>query len=373
MSKSKIAIKRCSDYQRNKIEIAVREAIDLLGGISAFIKPKTKVLVKPNLLMAKDPEAGITTHPEIVRAVIKLLKEIDCQVYLGDAPSVWGNQIQNVDQVYEKTGMKAIAREEKITVVDFDKRRWRGDFPLTTWLDECDAFVNIPKFKTHNFTILTGAVKNLYGLVSGTYKTELHKRYFDKEDFARVLAQIYKQAKPALTVVDAIVAMEGDGPSSAGKLRNTGLIVAGVDGVAIDSVLAKIMGIEPEVVATTKYARILGLGISDLKQIEVVGEALSDCIGKPFILPKPAMTSKLPPQLVNFLKGLVRYWPKVLPSKCIRCQACVRACPQKIIRLEDDRIKINYKGCISCFCCLEVCPQEAIVLRKSFFAKMLGL
>ena len=227
--KSQVSIIKCEGYESKLVEEKIRMAVGLIGGISAFVKPKAKVLVKPNLLMAKEPEYGITTHPEVVRAVVKLLKEIGCSVFVGDGPSVWGNQIENIDEVYERTGMSRVCREEGVELVKFDKRRWRGKFPLSTWLDECDYLVSIPKFKTHEFTLITGAIKNNFGLVSGTYKTELHKKYFERENFAKTVVDVYQEVKPTLTVIDGILAMEGDGPASGGKLRNLNLLLAGND------------------------------------------------------------------------------------------------------------------------------------------------
>ena len=252
--KSKVAIVKCKSYEPSLVQEATRKAIDLIGGVSIFIRPQSRVLVKPNLLMAKEPEFGIDTHPEVMRAVIKILKEINCEIFVGDGPNVWGSQAENVDEVYERSGMKRVCEEEKVSLVKFDKRRWRGKFPLTSWLDNCDNLVNVPKFKTHDFTILTGAIKNLFGLVSGTYKTELHKKYFDKEDFARILVDIYQEAKPVLTIVDGIIAMQGDGPGTSGKLRDLNLLLASTDCVSVDSVMALIMGLEPFDILTTKEA-----------------------------------------------------------------------------------------------------------------------
>jgi len=158
---SKVSIIKCKTYDPSLVFEAAKKAIVVIGGICNFIKPQSKVLVKPNLLLAKEPEFGVTTHPEVVRAVVKILKEINCKIYLGDGPFVWGSQAKNVNEVYERTGMKKISQEEDIDLVKFDKRRWRGKFPLTTWLDDCDYLVSIPKFKTHDLTILTAAIKNM--------------------------------------------------------------------------------------------------------------------------------------------------------------------------------------------------------------------
>ena len=371
---SKVSIVKCKNYDSSLVFEAIKKSIDLLGGISVFIKPKSKVLVKPNLLMAKPPESAITTHPEVVRAVVKILKSIDCKIYLGDGPSVWYRQVENVDEVYEQTGMKMLSKEEDIELVKFDKRRWRGKFPLSAWLDSCDCLVSIPKFKTHDLMILTGAIKNLFGLVSDVYKTELHKRYYAGNDFAGILVDIYEEARPALTIVDGIVAMEADGPGTSGKLRNPGLIFAGSDCVALDSILALIMGLSPLDILTNKEAAKRGLGIADINSIDIFGEKLEDFIEEPFQLPTTSITKKIPRPVIEIAKKFIRFYPKVAYNNCNLCKACIDICPNKAIStINNERIIFDYSRCISCFCCQEVCPNSAIKVKKSIFAKMIGL
>lgn len=370
---SKVSITRCKNYEPSLVQQAFKKAIELIGGINNFIKPESRVLIKPNLLMAKEPEAGITTHPEIVRAAIKLLKEINCRIFIGDGPSVWGNQIENVDGVYEKTGIKRVADEEGIELVRFDKRRWRGKFPLTTWLDDCDYLVNLPKFKTHELTILTGAIKNLFGLVSGTYKTELHKKYFVKEDFSRILVDIFEQTRPHLTITDGIVAMEGDGPATAGKLRNIGLLLAGSDCVAVDSILALIMGLKPQDILTTREASSRGLGNSDIDSISILGEKLEDVIEESFLLPTTSIDKKIMQPVIKLAKKLIKYYPCVEQNNCVQCLACIQACPNQAVSLKDNRIVFDYSKCTACFCCQEACAFSAIKVKKSLVAKLVGL
>lgn len=370
---SKISLIKCKDYEPFLVLEAIRRTIDLIGGITSFIKPESKVLVKPNLLMAKEPEFGVDTHPEVARAIIKILKEINCHIYLGDGPSVWGNEAENVDEVYEKSGMKKVCEQEKIKLVKFEYKRWREKFPLTTWLDKCDYLVNIPKFKTHDLTCLTGAIKNLFGLVWGTHKTELHKKYFDVNDFSKILVDIYEEVKPALTVIDGIVAMEGDGPATSGKLRNTGLVLAGSDCVALDSVLALIMGLEPSDILTTKEAAARGLGTADINSISILGERLEDVIERPFKLPTTSWKKRIPRPVVELVNKFIYFYPKVEHKNCVLCGACVQACPNKVISIKSNRIFIDYSGCTSCFCCQEFCPNSAIKVKKSIFAKMIGL
>jgi len=371
---AKVSVVKCNGYEPIMVEESVRNTIKLLGGISSFIKPGSSVLVKPNLLMAKSWEAGVTTHPEIVRAVIHILKEINCKIVIGDGPSVWGQYIENVDQVYQVTGIKKVCQEEDVTLVTFDKRRMRQKFPLTVWLDECDYLINLPKFKTHEFTLLTGAIKNLFGLVSGTYKTELHKNYFEPGEFAKILVDIYQEARPALTIIDGILAMEGDGPATSGKIRYLNLLLAGSDCVALDTVMAKIMGITQGEVLSTKEAARRNLGESQLSKILIEGEVLDKLNIRPFILPvTSAKITKLPPVVKNMLKSLIKYYPYCLNMKCIRCGHCVKVCPKSCITLKKNGIKVDYKKCIACFCCQEACPQAAIAVKKSILAKLMGL
>jgi len=371
--KSKVSIIKCNSYDAERVFACVKEAVDFIGGLEHFVKPGSKVLLKPNLLMAKEPEAGITTHPQVVRAIAKLLKPLGCKLYLGDSPSVWGNQIENIDQVYEYTGMRRVCEEEGISLIKFEKKRWRRLIPLTTWLDECDYVIDIPKLKTHGFTILSGAIKNLFGLVPGLHKTNIHKNHFDPEDFSRILVDIYEEVRPALTIVDAITVLEGDGPATSGKVRDLGLILASSDCVALDSIMAQIMGIKPYNVLTTKDAAHRRLGEPDPDLVEIRGEKLAKAIGKPFLLPTASISTKLPEPIIKLAKKLIRYYPCVEQDHCIRCAACIKACPAKVISMTGKKITFNYKKCITCFCCQEVCPAAAIKIKRSILAKLIGL
>lgn len=369
---SKVSIVKCNSYEPALVQEAVRRAVGLIGGITKFVSYGSKVLVKPNLLMAKEPEVGITTHPEVVRAVIRLLKEINCKIYLGDSPSAWEN-LSDIDEVYAKTGMKRISQEEGVELVNFEKRRWQGKFPLTTWLDECDYLISIPKFKTHQLTILTGAIKNLYGLISGIYKIELHRRYFNDLDFANILVDIYQQVKPNLNIIDGIVAMEFDGPATSGKLRQLGLILASSDGVALDSVLAMIMGLKPLDILTTKIAYARGLGRADINSIQICGEDLKDVLGRPFRLPVSSLKSRIPKSIIKIVSKFMRFYPKINKNNCLLCRDCIRFCPANAMIIKDKRVIIDYSKCLSCFCCQENCPHSAIKVKKTFLVKFLGL
>jgi len=374
----KVSVVKCNSYEPATVQQAVRNALGLLGGITSFIKPNTTVLVKPNLLMSKSPDCGITTHPEVVRAVIRILKEIDCKIVVGDGPSAWAQYIENVEEVYEVTGIKKVCRDENVELVSFEKRRMRDKFPLTVALDECDHLISLPKFKTHELTLITGAIKNLFGLVSGTYKIELHKNYFTPLEFAKILVDIYQEAKPDLTIIDGILAMEGDGPATSGITRQLDLLLAGSDCVALDTVMAKIMGINQQEVLTTKEASLRNLGEAKLNRIKIEGEDIDKLNIRPFILPKnravcAGKVTNLSPMIKKIFKSLIRYYPYSLRLKCTRCGHCVKICPNQCIRLKKSGIQINYNQCIACFCCQETCPAAAISVKKSILAKLIGL
>lgn len=371
--KADISIVKCSNYNPEKVQAAVSKAVELLGGIAKFVPPGSSVLVKPNLLMAKEPEAAIDTHPEVVRAVVRLLKGIGCRIYLGDGPCVFGYQVENVDEVYRLSGMKRVCDEEGIELVKFEERRWRKKFPLTRWLDKCECLVNLPKLKTHDYTLISAAVKNLFGLIPGTYKAELHKNYHKPPDFANILLDIYQEARPCFTLVDGILAMEGDGPGTTGKPRQLGLLLAGRDCVALDSVIAKIIGLEPQDIFTNKEAQRRNLGAAELSSISILGERLQDAAAQPFLMPATSVVSKVPGPVMKLAGKLVRFYPYLEAENCIRCGACVKACPGGAISLEKKGVAFNYAKCISCFCCQEVCPNAAIKVKKSMLAKMIGL
>jgi uncharacterized protein (DUF362 family) len=367
-----VSIVKCKTYNRSQVEKAVRKSVDLIGGITKFIKSSDRVLIKPNLLSASTPDTGIDTHPEIVRAVVRLVKETGAKVFLGDSPGVWGT-VEDIDNVYEKSGMKQIAREESIELVKFNLIRMRLGYPITTMLDRCDCLISVPKFKTHDLMILTGAIKNLFGLIPGLYKTELHKRALVSFEFAKVLVDIYSIAKPNLSIIDGIVAIEGDGPASGGQLRSLGLILAGSDAVAIDSVMATIMGLRPKDILSTKEAAKRGLGNAEFDKIDILGENIQDIIVHNYRLPQTSIVNKIPRPFLSIGKSLLKFKPSVNRTKCINCGLCIEACPVKAIIIHKKQTKIDNRKCVLCLCCKEVCPQGAISVKKSLLVKMIGM
>lgn len=362
----KVSMIYCMDYDTGRVYDAVRKAVGLVGGMEGFVKPGMKVLIKPNLLSARAPEDAVCTHPEAARAVVRLVKEAGGIPMIGDSPGGFGG---NIADIFEKSGMRRMAQEEGVPLVKFTTSRFVEGIPISRYVFDCDRIISIPKLKTHGLTVLTAAVKNTFGMVTGLYKAECHSRAPKEEDFAKVLAKVYSITKPHLTVVDGIVGMEGDGPA-AGEPRSMNLVMAGDDAVAIDALLAKIIGIEPFDVAVTKEAYGMKLGEADLSRIETVGDDLNGFVAKDFLLPQTRALKILPRSIVGMVSGLVRFKVKIDFNMCKKCNLCKITCPVSAITIDAKECFIDQKKCIKCLCCQEVCPYKAIYIKRNVLTRL---
>ncbi len=355
---AQVSVIKCSGYDPDRVFAAVKEAVDKLGGIEKFVKPGQSVLLKPNLLKPAAPEEAVTTHPEFVRAVIRLVRPISGKIFLGDSPG----GLLRTETVYERCGMMAVARQENVELVKFDRIIKSGETPFAAIKDEVDVIISLPKFKTHNLTILTLALKNVFGLVPGLHKVHCHKQAPNFRSFARLLIEVYKKAKPHLSIVDGIIGMEGEGPSS-GDPRRTGLVLAGADAVAVDAVAAKIVGLEPFRVPTIRFAQEAGVGQGDLSKIEVRGEKIDDVRVRDFKLPKIVALYKLPNALLRMIGRFLPLKMEMDPVRCNKCMICRDICPEGAIREVEGRLKVDTRRCILCLCCSEMCPRNAVAFR----------
>ncbi|MBI4846892.1 MAG: DUF362 domain-containing protein [Candidatus Omnitrophica bacterium] len=355
---SKVSIVRCFDYERENIFNCLKRSVDLIGGIEKFVAPGQKVLIKPNMLRVARIEDAVTTNPEFIRACVRLVKQRTKNIFIGDSP---GGLVKS-EKVYEQNGISEVARQEGVKLVVFDHVNKHDGIPFARIKDEVDVIISLPKLKTHNITLITAAVKNVFGLIPGLYKVHCHKHAPNFKVFARQLAKIYGLSKPHLNITDGIIAMDGEGPSS-GEPYSLGLIFASEDAVAVDAVFSKVIGLDPDAVISTKETARLGLGEADLKKIEIFGESIESVAVDDFRLPKMFFLFRLP----NFLTViLLRFIPLVIgfdKKKCSGCLMCKNICPQKAIVDVKGRIKIKISRCILCLCCNEICPQNAIYLR----------
>jgi len=366
--KAKVAIVRCKDYERIKVEQAVKKAFDLLGGMSTLIKRGEKVLIKPNVLSARLPEDGICTHLEVIRAVVKLVRDCGALPCIGDNP---GGSL-SAAKAYEGSGLTSLAKEVGVELKEAKGIKVVNGIPIASYFFECDKIINLPKMKTHILMGLTGAIKNMYGAVAGLHKSELHKKFPSPEEFAEVLIDTFEIVKPNLVLMDGIVSMDQDGPSS-GRLRNPGLLIAGEDSVAIDAVFAELAGIKSLSVITTKKAYMRKLGEADLRNIEVLGENIKDNLINDFKIPGTLGLAVILGPFVKFAAGFVKFGPYINKKLCKKCMVCRDSCPVQAITIDPKNSSINLKKCIRCMCCHEVCPYKAVGLKKNVLARRFGL
>lgn len=386
-TKSRVSIVSCNDYSHSEVEAAIHQCLDLLGGISQFVKPGQKVLVKPNALMGDTPEHAVTTHPTVIFAVIKEVIKAGGIALAGDSP---GNASANVPKTMETTGIKQAVesaggkmvyfQQEGIVKVKSPSNNQKiYEIPIAKPVLEADAIINLPKLKTHNLTLYTGAIKNMFGCVPGFNKTHFHVMNPRSIDLARSLVDIYEITKPTLNIMDAVVGMEGKGPA-AGKPRKIGALIASTDGVALDSVCSRIIGFKPEEIHTTFFAHERNLGEMDLNKIEIVGLPLEQF--KQINWKKPinldALTRFLPPFIFSLAKPILSQLnidPVINQNKCTKCLVCVKNCPAKTIQYDQSskNVKINLHNCIRCFCCHELCEYRAIDLKGTWLTKLMGI
>jgi uncharacterized protein (DUF362 family)/Pyruvate/2-oxoacid:ferredoxin oxidoreductase delta subunit len=361
--KSKVAVKSCLTYDLDKLEEILMESLLLVGGLSAFFKRGESALIKPNLLTDARPEEGITTHPNFVQAVVRILKRAGLEIAIADIPA--NHKLEaNLKRVYNVTGMWNVAEREGVRLLTETKFIEEAEVILSSWIREFDHFISLPKFKTHSLLMLTGAVKNIFGLTPRLYRVNLHKRFAHPDDFAKMLLDVYRKCKPTISFVDGIVAMEGNGPAYNGRLRNVGLVAASSDAFALDSILAYIMGIKPDDIPTNREGRLQNLCITDLECIEIIGDNLEDFKKSDFKLPPTYLIKKLPRTAIKLVNRFAEFRPRVDKYKCNGCRVCIENCPLSAIEFQNKKAKIDYRKCVDCFCCLEVCPIGAMKTRS---------
>ncbi|MDX1763476.1 MAG: DUF362 domain-containing protein [bacterium] len=367
-----VAILRCKDYETRLVEGRVRQLLHLLGGIERFVSAGDRVLLKPNLLATKTREEAVNTDPAVVRAVAKLVLEAGATPIIGDSPGV-GSAKRNAG----RCGIGAVASELGIPVVEFNESvplERKGRFPLELAGEAlgADRIINLPKLKTHGQMLMTLGVKNMFGCVIGKRKVQWHfKAGVNRQAFARMLVEIYQALSPQLTLIDGIVGMEGNGPSS-GSPVSLGLLGASSDAVALDAVVMHLIGLDPARLPTVVQAREMGIGETDLKAISLLGDPVENLPGQALRLPESAdLEWGLPNFLLAPLKNSLTAFPLPDRQACTLCQVCLEACPQHALKIEKGSLTVDTRNCIRCFCCQELCPQNAMKTRQGWLLKLL--
>lgn len=347
---NKVSVVNCESYSQKEVDKAVRKSLELIGFNA--LKPK-KILIKPNVLGAYKPEEAVTTHPSVIKAVCKIFPK--SKIYIGDSSGIEATTLQSL----EKSGIKKAAEECGAELISFDSAKlvklktdysYLKEIYVPKILFEVGMIISVSKMKTHGFTFYTGALKNLFGCIPGGQKTKLHATTKTCEEFSRMIVELNKVIKPKLHIMDAVVGMEGAGPS-AGSPKKTGLMLSSENAAALDYIASGIMGFKPMEVPMVRIAK------EEIPfEAELVGkEAIVDykkLFGGGFIrfIPRPIVERVMKRKIVIDRK------------KCRKCMACFKHCPAHAISKD---ITIDEKKCIRCFCCQELCPYHAISIKSN--------
>ena len=370
---SKVIVQECIDYSIEDIMEKINDGMGKIGGWGKFVKPGDTVLLKANLIGPKTSDSAAITHSEFIRSLTRILRKMGCTVWIGDSSGGAIAGIAPTAQSLKVAGYEKIAKEEGAITKNFDsegvfevepKGKFKDKMYLAKPLIGADVVINVPKLKTHSSTIYTGAVKNVFGCIPGLRKAMYHKIAPDKVDFGEILTDIHEGAKFHLHIMDAIVSMQGDGPT-AGTPYNANKILISTDPLALDTVAIKMLGMEIEEIDILTAARRRNLGEWNIDKIIVDGDYSSKSIpvlGN-YKLPKKyksakKLNSKVIIRVVDFFKTR----PVINMKHCKDCNVCVESCPIKVIDIKTK--KIDYDQCIECMCCHELCMHRAVELKK---------
>lgn len=375
----KVFAVRCPDYEQAGKKIT--ELLAMMGGMGQFAAPGEKIVLKVNLLRAAEPERAVTTHPEIVAAVGCMAKEAGATPVVADSPgSGYQYNQETLSRVYRTCGMDKAAHKASIEVnldttyeaVSFANGKLVKRFDVIIPVLEADGVFNLCKLKTHLFMGMTGAVKNNFGVIPGLAKPGYHAKLRDKDHFANMLLDLATYVSPRVSIMDAVVGMEGQGPG-AGEPRHIGWLLAAKNPLALDVVASEIIGLDradnPVLVAAEKR----GLG-SRLEQIQIMGADVADLRIPDYEIPTTLLKGiglGRWTRLAPLFKSGTSLRPRILKNKCVACGTCHDACPTHAITMADGKhAKINDKDCIRCYCCHEMCPSEAIELHSSWLYRI---
>ncbi len=371
-SKSKVVISRCCDYQDESLKATLDQLLRHLGGMEKFVQPGEKVLIKVNLLSPKSPEKAVTTHPALVKQLIKSVLSCGGKPIVGDSSGGMMKGKSSTSRALDISGIRQAAEEAGAEVANFDQEEViqvpnidnpiASEFRMSKVVHDADTIICMPKLKTHTATLFTGAIKNMFGTIPGYQKAEYHRIAPKLEDFSKILVDIYQHAKPDLVVMDGILAMEGPGPAH-GHPYKANLLLASADGVALDAVASKIMGFDPSEIATTRIAQEHHLGEGRIDNIDIRGLSVEEAMLSDFSLPSQAILSRISPFWIRRGLGMLKARPHIIKEKCVRCGFCRENCPVQVISMEDGFPEIDQKRCIKCYCCQELCPEGAVVVQ----------
>jgi uncharacterized protein (DUF362 family)/Pyruvate/2-oxoacid:ferredoxin oxidoreductase delta subunit len=366
-----VSVERCVDYDLPTVEGALARVLAPLGGMRAFVSPGQRVMLKVNLLTKAEPDRAVTTHPALVRAVVRAVKSAGAaDVAIGDSPG-GRTTAASARALFDVSGMAAVAAEEgaRLVLLDDDVVRVPApggvlyqSFNVGREVVEADVLIDLPRLKTHGLMMMTGAVKNLFGCIPGLEKAQFHLKVPDRRDFGEMLVDLLLACEPDLSIMDAVVGMEGDGPSG-GTPKAVGAVLASADAPALDVVAAAIAGFDPLEVYTIAAAYRRGMCPATADEIGAAGTPWREVAPAAFARPAKDLSARMPPAIGRFVRARISSKPVLKRADaCTGCRTCERNCPVDAIRLVDGHPVFDYGACIRCYCCQELCPEHALDL-----------
>jgi uncharacterized protein (DUF362 family)/Pyruvate/2-oxoacid:ferredoxin oxidoreductase delta subunit len=316
-----------------------------------------------------------------MQAVVEEVQRAGGEPVIGDSPG--GRNVGNsYDRLLRRTGMTGVAETTGCELVSFDdasvevqapEAKSFRRFTVAKAVTGADKVIVVPKLKTHQLTYYTGAVKILYGYIPGLLKAEYHLHTgTDAETFSDLLLDLHGALPPTLAIMDAVVGMEGQGPSN-GNPREIGLVLASESCPALDLVACSVIGFDPAKVPTVRKAGERGAGPKDLGEVEILGENIEGVRIPGFERPRTMGFAGIPPALLHGVGYLFGSRPSISHSRCISCGKCAEACPPKAIRWIKGQVpSIRYRHCIRCYCCQELCPQNAVEVAYPWIRRVMG-
>lgn len=372
-----VAVVRCKTYDVEAVKPALEEALNAVNGLD-FVMPGMKIIIKPNLVSFKKPDAAATTHPALLEALVEMLLARGADVTIGDSPG-GPHSLPLLNRVYAATGMDRVEklgaklnRNMNEKTVDFPEGKVLKNFTYTEYLDEADAIIDFCKLKSHGMLGMSAAVKNLFGTIPGLKKPEVHYKFQNDAEFADMLVDLNEYFKPRLAICDAVVGMEGNGPT-AGTPRQIGAIIASKSTYYADVVGAELIGMNIDGLPTLQAAYERGFAPASSKNLRVYGDIRALTVDDFKAPPVRGLSFMRKGNVLHFIsKAALEHKPTLKKRLCAGCGECARMCPAKAIEMKNKKPHINREKCIRCFCCQEFCPRAAMVAHRPLAAKVLN-